>query len=184
LRVAVVIPAYNAERQLAVVLPAALAAAGDQPVLVVDAGSSDGTAAVAERLGVPVLRLPRRAGPAEARNAGVAQTSSELVLFLDSDCLAHADVVSRAIGWFSRDPELVSLTGSYDAAPPEANFFSQYMNLRHHLTHQRARREGATFWAGCGAVRRSARGFAWATRRGNGGPAPPRSRSMTRSSTR
>jgi hypothetical protein len=29
------------------------------------------------------------------------------------------------------------------------------MNLRHHHTHQRARREDATFWAGSGAVRRS-----------------------------
>jgi hypothetical protein len=27
------------------------------------------------------------------------------------------------------------------------------MNLRHHFTHQNARREGAGFWAGCGAVR-------------------------------
>jgi hypothetical protein len=30
------------------------------------------------------------------------------------------------------------------------------MNLRHHYTHQRARREAASFWAGCGAVRRDA----------------------------
>jgi GT2 family glycosyltransferase len=28
------------------------------------------------------------------------------------------------------------------------------MNLRHHITHHRANRENATFWAGCGAVRR------------------------------
>jgi hypothetical protein len=50
----------------------------------------------------------------------------------------------------------VALCGSYDAHPPERNFFSLYMNLRHHYTHQRARREPATFWAGCGAVRREA----------------------------
>jgi GT2 family glycosyltransferase len=30
------------------------------------------------------------------------------------------------------------------------------MNLRHHFTHQIARRDAATFWAGCGAVRRAA----------------------------
>jgi hypothetical protein len=65
-------------------------------------------------------------------------------------------VLKRVRDAFRAAPDLVSLTGSYDANPPERNFFSQYMNLRHHYTHQRARRESATFWAGCGAVRRKA----------------------------
>jgi hypothetical protein len=50
----------------------------------------------------------------------------------------------------------VSLAGSYDATPSDPGFFSQYMNLRHHYTHHRAERTNATFWAGCGAVRRDA----------------------------
>jgi GT2 family glycosyltransferase len=153
---AIVIPAYNAEDLLAVALPAVLTAAGDEKVLVVDAGSTDGTAAVAERLGVEVLRLPHRVGPAEARNAGVAHTSSELLLFVDSDCATHEDAVRRVVAAFEADPQLVALSGSYDADPPEPNFFSQYMNLRHHLTHQWADRDTPSFWAGCGAVRRSA----------------------------
>jgi hypothetical protein len=33
---------------------------------------------------------------------------------------------------------------------------SQYRNLLHHFVHQTAREEAATFWAGCGAVRREA----------------------------
>ena len=57
---------------------------------------------------------------------------------------------------FAAEPELVTLTGSYDAEPPDPGFFSQYMNLRHHFTHQIAQREPATFWSGCGAVRRDA----------------------------
>jgi GT2 family glycosyltransferase len=57
---------------------------------------------------------------------------------------------------FSEAPDLVALFGSYDAEPPEPGFFSRYMNLRHHFTHQRGRGEASTFWAGCGAVRRSA----------------------------
>jgi hypothetical protein len=35
-------------------------------------------------------------------------------------------------------------------------FASLYMNLRHHYTHQHALREGASFWAGLGAVRKEA----------------------------
>jgi len=154
--VAIVIPAYNAAHLLPQVLDAARAAAGDGRILVVDPGSTDATAAVAERHGAEVIRLAERAGPARARNVGVAHVDEDVVLFVDSDCVPHPDVVERVREAFAADPQLVSLTGSYDDDPPEPGFFSQYMNLRHHLTHQQANREQATFWAGCGAVRREA----------------------------
>ena len=102
-----------------------------------------------------VLRLDQRAGPALARNRGAQASSAEVILFLDADCVAHPDVVDRVRAAFTADPLLAALTGSYDDAPPARGFFSQYMNLRHHFTHQRARRNDATFWAGCGAVRRA-----------------------------
>ena len=151
-----VIPAYNATPYLTKVVPAALRAAGEAEVLVVDAGSSDSTAQLAADLGARVIRLPDRAGPAEARNVGAAHVDAAVVLFLDADCVAHPDVGERVSGAFAAAPELVSLTGSYDSEPPARGFFSHYMNLRHHFTHQIARRDNATFWAGCGAVRRSA----------------------------
>ena len=153
---AVVMPAYDAAQFLGRSLPALLRAGPDVPVIVVDAGSTDGTGALARELGVRVVRLPVRAGPAEARNAGVEAALSELVLFVDADCVLHADGIARVRDAFRAEPELVALCGSYDARPPERNFFSLYMNLRHHFTHQRARREPASFWAGCGAVRREA----------------------------
>jgi len=152
----IVIPAFDAAAFLPRSLPAALAAAEGRRVLVVDAGSRDGTGALAEDLGAEVLRLPRRAGPAEARNAGIAASTADIVLMLDSDCVPHRDVVVRVARAFAEDGDLVAVFGSYDADPPERGFFSLYMNLRHHFTHQRGRREASTFWAGCGAVRRSA----------------------------
>jgi GT2 family glycosyltransferase len=155
LRVAVVIPAYNAAPHLSRVVPAARAAAGDEAVVLVDAGSTDGTAELAVALGAQVVRLPRRAGPAEARNAGAGQVEAEVLLFVDSDCVLAPDAVDRVRRAFAEDVELASLTGSYDAEPADRGFFSSYMNLRHHYTHQRARREPAGFWAGCGAVRRA-----------------------------
>lgn len=154
-RVAIVMPAYNAARLLPQTVPAALQAEPAQ-LVVVDPGSDDGTADVAESLGAAVIRLGRRAGPAEARNAGVTHVDADVILFVDSDCVAHPDVVRRVEEAFANDPGLASLTGSYDDAPPDPGFFSQYMNLRHHHTHQRARTDDATFWAGCGAVRSTA----------------------------
>ncbi len=153
---AVIVPAYEAARFLGRSLPALHRAGPDVPVVVVDAGSTDDTGALARELGARVVRLPGREGPAGARNAGVAAVESELVLFVDADCVLHADAIARVCAAFRSEPELVALCGSYDAQPPERNFFSLYMNLRHHYTHQRARREPASFWAGCGAVRRDA----------------------------
>lgn len=151
--IAVVVPAYNAAHLLPSVLAAAKAAADGAEIVVVDPGSTDDTARVAESEGVRVIRMGRRAGPAEARNVGVAELDAEVVFFIDSDCIAHPDAVDRVREAFASNPTLVSLTGSYDDAPPDDGFFSLYMNLRHHHTHQLAARENATFWAACGAVR-------------------------------
>jgi GT2 family glycosyltransferase len=159
----VVIAAYNAAATLDRSLDAAIAAAGSEHVLLVDDGSDDGSAGVARERGLRVERLERRSGPALARNRGAQAASAEVVLFLDADCVAHEDVVERVRAAFATDPALAALSGSYDDSPPERGFFSQYMNLRHHHTHQRARHDDSTFWAGCGAVRRgvflSAGGF-------------------------
>ena len=151
---AVVIPAFDAGHYLRRSLAALRESAPDVPVTVVDAGSSDDTAQVAEELGARVIRLPQREGPALARNIGVRETQADVILFLDSDCVPHADVSQIVERAFNADASLVSLTGSYDAKPPGPGFFSQYMNLRHRFFHQRARQYDATFWAGCGAVRR------------------------------
>jgi glycosyltransferase involved in cell wall biosynthesis len=96
MRVSVVIPAYNAAR----FLPAALASVAAQTraadeVIVVDDGSTDSTL---ERLrewpAVRVVEQPN-AGPAAARNTGVAHATGELVAFLDADCV-----------WYPRKLEL------------------------------------------------------------------------------
>lgn len=154
LRVDVVMPAYQAAGLLDRTLGAVMAALRGGRAIVVDPGSSDGTAERARALGATVIELGRRAGPAEARNVGVQSSDADVVLFIDSDCVAHADVVERVGRAFAERPDLVSLTGSYDDTPEDPGFFSLYMNLRHHHVHQHARQENATFWAGCGAVRR------------------------------
>jgi GT2 family glycosyltransferase len=45
--------------------------------------------------------------------------------------------------------------GSYDDQPRDKGLVSQYRNLLHHYVHQTANCDASTFWAGCGAVRRS-----------------------------
>ncbi len=83
--VAVVIPAYQAEPWIAGTVASVRAqthAAID--LVVVDDGSTDGTAHAAQAAGARVLRQPN-AGPAAARNFGVAATHAPLLAFLDAD---------------------------------------------------------------------------------------------------
>lgn len=85
--VSVIIPAYNAVASLAQTVETALAQTM-QPleIIVVDDGSSDDTAGLAESFGgiVRVLRKPN-GGPASARNLGVQHSQGEWIAFLDAD---------------------------------------------------------------------------------------------------
>jgi len=54
-------------------------------VVVVDDGSSDGTAAQAEAAGARVLRLDANGGYGNALKAGIADTTSEHVVIIDAD---------------------------------------------------------------------------------------------------
>jgi hypothetical protein len=63
--------------------------------------------------------------------------------------------ISQVVAVFRREPTLTALFGSYDAQPAAPNFLSQYKNLFHHYVHQTSFVEATTFWAGCGAIRRT-----------------------------
>jgi glycosyltransferase involved in cell wall biosynthesis len=87
-RVDVVIPAYNANAYLREALESVLAQGSlVGKVIVVDDGSSDGTAAIAAALSntVELIQLQGNHGAATARNAGLAQCAAEFVAFLDAD---------------------------------------------------------------------------------------------------
>ena len=125
-------------------------------MIVVDDASEDDTAARAEGAGARTLRLERQRGPAVARNRGTEIASADILCFLDADVLAHPDTLSSIASELAEDPSLDALFGSYDTHPTARNPVSQYRNLLHHFTHQHAREEATTFWAGCGAIRRLA----------------------------
>ncbi|MCE5256776.1 MAG: glycosyltransferase family 2 protein [Spirochaetaceae bacterium] len=91
--ISVIIPAYNASETLAKALESVLVQDMEGrkvEVVIVDDGSSDDTAAVAEcyvRRYPGIIRLlhQKNAGPAAARNAGVAAAEGDYIAFLDAD---------------------------------------------------------------------------------------------------
>ncbi|HEV2754080.1 MAG TPA: glycosyltransferase [Solirubrobacteraceae bacterium] len=86
--VSVIVPARDAEATLPATLVALGAQAGapEHEVLVVDNGSRDATAALAEEAGARVLRLPRGPGPGVARDAGAHAARAPALAFTDADC--------------------------------------------------------------------------------------------------
>jgi glycosyltransferase involved in cell wall biosynthesis len=98
-RVSVVIPAYNAAPFLRETLDSVMSqTCRDFEVVVVDDGSIDDTAGIAESYGarVRVIRTPNR-GVARARNTGIEEAKGEFVAFLDSDDLWRPDKLARQL---------------------------------------------------------------------------------------
>jgi len=124
-------------------------------IIVVDDASTDDTPAIAAQMGVRVLRLTQRAGPAAARNCGAQHAQGVFLFFVDADVVVAPGSIERVIRVFEDHPEVAAVFGSYDAQPRAEGIVSQYRNLLHHFVHQHGNPEASTFWAGCGAIRRS-----------------------------
>jgi glycosyltransferase involved in cell wall biosynthesis len=83
--VSIIIPAYNEAVRIAPVIRIAKQHKDVVEVLVIDDGSTDGTAEIAKDAGAIVFRQPQNRGKAEAMDVGVAQAQFEYILFLDAD---------------------------------------------------------------------------------------------------
>ncbi|MDH7487996.1 MAG: glycosyltransferase [Anaerolineae bacterium] len=112
--VSVVIPARNAAATLPACLDALRGQTGSPPrfeVIVVDDGSTDDTATVAEAAGARVVRIAH-AGRAAARNRGAEAARGALLLFTDADCVPNPDWVSRLAAPFA-DASVAGARGVY-----------------------------------------------------------------------
>lgn len=105
--ISVVIPAYNREATVLTAIRSVLwQTLPPTEVIVVDDGSTDGTAAVVEALGDPKVRLVRQAngGAAAARNTGIREARCEWVAFQDSDDEWLATRLERQFAARAADP--------------------------------------------------------------------------------
>ncbi len=151
----IVVPVYDA----AATLPACLAALVAQlrpgiEVIVVDDGSRDASAEIAERFPVRLLRGSHQ-GDARARNMGAGEARGEILLFLDADVVIPPGTLDRIVTPF-QDPTLSALVGAYTPDTPARGMAARYKNFLHHHTHRNAPRNFPSFWTGLGAIRREA----------------------------
>lgn len=102
--ISVVIPAYNAEQYIARAIASCLRQTYPPvEIIVVDDGSTDNTANVAERF-IPWVRVIRKTngGPASARNAGAAEAAGEWIALLDADDWWFATKLERQAAYLHR----------------------------------------------------------------------------------
>jgi glycosyltransferase involved in cell wall biosynthesis len=154
--ISVIVPVYNNPDDLRLCLSALLAAAtADCEIIVVDDASTDATASVATAMRVPVVTLEKNSGPAAARNHGATRARGDILFFVDADVVVGPHAIERVRDFFAAQPRSAAVFGSYDARPACRRMLSRYRNLLHHFVHQRSAGEASTFWAGCGAIRRT-----------------------------
>ncbi len=81
----IVIPAYNEAASIGAVVSQLAGAAAWREIVVVDDGSTDDTAAIAERAGARVVRHPYNKGNGAAVKSGIRAAGGEYVLIIDAD---------------------------------------------------------------------------------------------------
>lgn len=85
MNVSAIVPAYNEAERIGAVLRPLTEIRRIEQIIVVDDGSTDHTAHVAQAWGAEVVRLPENCGKATALDRGVRQAHGEVLLFLDAD---------------------------------------------------------------------------------------------------
>jgi glycosyltransferase involved in cell wall biosynthesis len=126
--VSIIIPCHNAEPWLGATLESALGQTWRRfEVIVVDDGSSDGSAALARRFesrGVKVLQVVN-GGAAVARNHGLRLASGDFVQYLDADDLLAPDKVAIQVECLLQTgPEAVATCSwaRFAQSPADATF--------------------------------------------------------------
>ena len=114
-RYVAVIPAYNESHTLRGVIQSIQADAPDFDILVVDDGSTDRTAQIAQRAGVPVLRHPFNLGIGGAVQSGfqyAQENGYDYMAQVDGDGQHRADQLRMLIAAMDEDPAIDMVCGS------------------------------------------------------------------------
>jgi glycosyltransferase involved in cell wall biosynthesis len=111
--VSVVIPSYNQARFLGEAIESALGQSHPSTeVVVADDGSTDESVAIAERYPVRLVRHANM-GVSPTRNAGLAASRGDLVVFLDGDDRLMPDALAIGVRELAAEPTAAFAAGRY-----------------------------------------------------------------------
>ena len=142
----VIIPLYNKEREIEGTLRSVLAQKHlPDEIIVVDDGSTDGSAQIVERLAAEsaLIRLIRQqnAGECAARNCAIAAARGEIIALLDADDEWEPDFLGEILSLYRDFPDcglyctgfqVISHEGSFPAKAPQREGLSKTFSATRH----------------------------------------------------
>ena len=152
--VTVVIICYNAAHYLAAAIESALAQTYPRvEVIVVDDGSTDATAAIAQSYPVKYLYQENR-GSATARNVGITHSQGEYVLFLDHDDRLLPRALEIGVRLLVEHPECEIAVGEHRYIGPDGAELGYSNKLAAGKDHYRMLLENNFIETPCSALHR------------------------------
>jgi CDP-glycerol glycerophosphotransferase len=156
-RISVIVPVYNVERYLPPCLESLAAQTfGDLEVVMVDDGSTDGSAALAREFARrdPRFRLLQQAngGLSKARNTGIEAAAGEFIAFADSDDVVPPRAYELLIGALDKtgsDFASGNVHRLTTAGTSQARFLARTFartRLKTHVTRDRSLLADRTAW--------------------------------------
>lgn len=156
----VVIPVKNGsatlERCLASIRESAAEAGLDDgrvEVVVVDNGSADRTAEIAEELGCRVLYVPAAEGVSVSRNTGARVGRGDVLVFTDADVVLNRRAFT-SLHLALSDPELEGVVGTQDPRTSYRRYCSRFKNFWMAYSYRRLRGPVTLFYTTAAAIRR------------------------------
>lgn len=115
--VTVIVPAYNESAGIEAAVRSIAASTHPVEIIVVDDGSTDGTADLVDALALPGVTVIRKenGGKPSALNAGIAAASHDILVMVDGDTVFEPDTVRALIQPFAA-PEVGAISGNTKVA--------------------------------------------------------------------
>lgn len=115
--ISIIIPAYNVEGSIGNVLEGLRAWRECAEIIVIDDGSTDRTAEIAERAGVRVLRHRVNKGYGAALKTGIRAARGDVIVMMDSDGEHSAEYIQTLLDAMSDNEMVVGARGKGSHAP-------------------------------------------------------------------
>jgi GT2 family glycosyltransferase len=155
----IIIPTWNGKKLLQKNLPKVVEAVSDQKaeIIVVDDGSTDGTAAYLKNLKpkssmIRIIRLKENQGFASACNLGVKNSSGKIVVLLNNDVIPEKGFLKPLQKDLS-DPKVFAVScnevGGKWGGPPRANFENGFL---HYTPGKKTKKTVHSLWASGGSA--------------------------------
>ena len=153
-KISVVIPMYNAQKTI----EQSLNSIYNQDfknfeVIIVDDGSTDNSIEIVKKFPAKLIHQ-KNAGPSKARNTGIKNSESDLILLIDADVVMSPGTLAKVFKAF-QDKNVNILSGLQDEKNHYNNTLSDYENLYIHYIWKLQKSTTPSFFTTFVAIRKS-----------------------------